>query len=659
MADSALSSIEPSRRMPWPALAVALIAMLALGVCSGNGWLSLALTTALIASYAIDARLAKGSLPVRTVRLLFMGTLVMFRLSESEKLGPYAYIDLYINLVGQLSATEMALQFWQWPPYGGPRGAVVIGLSGLVFVSAAKTEERAYIPWFTPVYFVFLALALHRARDRSAGGKMRRAVPALLALLLALGIGLGTSTAIWSWHSELTIWFTRLTLPTGHNEGVGISQVPVLGATSGLRLSSVRVLRIEGPLRDPYLRGLAFDTYGHGVWTPTLSARHFEPAAAPDLVKGVANSRLQITRLVDDFRIIVTPLNCAGVMMPRKSIEWDKEDGGPLRSWIWLAAPTTHDILLSDNSDHQGPLCIAPTPDYRRRCLTVPAEVDRRLFELARTITEGVSDPREKVERIAAYLRANNEYSTTTDPGIGDPVSNFILQKKSAHCEYFASALVILLRCIRIPARYVTGYYAFDRGEKDTIVVRQKHAHAWAECYVEGVGWITADATPASGRPDSDPEPLTWYTSFSEWLQDSWDRIRDWMADLSLVQQMTAVLSLIAFVLGIQWMRALRRRGQVERITFSYASPGEQLNALAMQFEGFLATHQFPCPPSRTWLEHLETLPVKVHAIPFNLPRAVAFARNYGGVRFGGPADPAAVSKLHQEFKALVQPVKR
>jgi transglutaminase-like putative cysteine protease len=654
VAETALNQTVAPQRLPWPALTVALIALASYVLCAGGAYLCAALALGILASYVVDARLGRGSLQIRTVRLLVMGTLVMIRLSESERLGSYAYIDLYIGLVGQLSATEMTLQFWQWPPYGGPSGAVVLCLSGLVFVSAAKTEDAAYIPWLTPLYFIFLTLALHRARNRTGGGRMRRALPALLALSLALGIGLGTSSAIWSWRNELTIWFTRLTLPSGHNEGIGISQVPVLGATSGLRLSAARVLRIEGPLRDPYLRGMAFDTYGHGVWTPTISARHFETVAAPELVNGEVHSRVQITRLVNDFRILVAPLNCTGVVMPRKAIEWDREDGGPLRTWIWLSAPTTHDILLSDNDEHQGPLCVPLSTDYRRRCLTVPAEVDRRVYELARSITAGTDDPREKVQRIESYLKSHNDYSTTTDPGKGDPVSSFILEHKAAHCEYFASAMVILLRCIKIPARYVTGYYAFDRSEKDTIIVRQKHAHAWAECHLDGIGWIPADPTPPSGRPDHDTEPIPWYISFSEWLQDSWDHVRDWMADLSLMQQMTAVMSLIAFVLALQWMRKLRNGRKDRAIDFSYASPGEELNALAAQFESLLKSHQLTCPAHKTWAEHLSSLAAEQQAnLHFNSAEAANFARQYATVRFGNPESKTAVSALAEALRKL------
>lgn len=76
------------------------------------------------------------------------------------------------------------------------------------------------------------------------------------------------------------------------------------------------------------------------------------------------------------------------------------------------------------------------------------------------------------------------------------PMTAFMTRTRTGHCEYFATATVLLLRAAGIPARYVTGYMAFEKSILgDKIVVRRKHAHAWAEVFVNG-RWTFFDTTP-------------------------------------------------------------------------------------------------------------------------------------------------------------------
>jgi hypothetical protein len=100
---------------------------------------------------------------------------------------------------------------------------------------------------------------------------------------------------------------------------------------------------------------------------------------------------------------------------------------------------------------------------------------------------------------------------SVVDPTL-DPVIDFLVRRKQGHCEYFASALALLLRSIDIQARVVNGFKGGDWNElTSTINVRQKHAHSWVEAYLglrrDGVNrvprWITLDATPPNERQQS------------------------------------------------------------------------------------------------------------------------------------------------------------
>jgi hypothetical protein len=87
-------------------------------------------------------------------------------------------------------------------------------------------------------------------------------------------------------------------------------------------------------------------------------------------------------------------------------------------------------------------------------------------------------------------------------------VEDFLVNRKRGHCEYFASALALLLRSIDIPARVINGFKGGDWNElTQSMNVRQKHAHSWVEAYVDQVGqtpvWITLDPTPGTDRDES------------------------------------------------------------------------------------------------------------------------------------------------------------
>ena len=71
----------------------------------------------------------------------------------------------------------------------------------------------------------------------------------------------------------------------------------------------------------------------------------------------------------------------------------------------------------------------------------------------------------------------------------------FLFDKREGYCVYFATAFVLLAREEGIPARYVQGYY-IPGARNATVEVTQKHAHAWPECYIDGVGWIAFEPTP-------------------------------------------------------------------------------------------------------------------------------------------------------------------
>ena len=130
--------------------------------------------------------------------------------------------------------------------------------------------------------------------------------------------------------------------------------------------------------------------------------------------------------------------------------------------------------------------------------LQIPKNLSPRIKKLANDMN--VVDSKDKtLQTIFNYLRSNTfTYSLKGLPVSKNPLEDFLFETKSGNCEFFASALAVMLRLNNIPARLVGGYrggYYNDVGQY--YLVPQKYAHAWVEAYVKPKGWIRLDPTPA------------------------------------------------------------------------------------------------------------------------------------------------------------------
>ena len=147
--------------------------------------------------------------------------------------------------------------------------------------------------------------------------------------------------------------------------------------------------------------------------------------------------------------------------------------------------------------------------------LQVPITLSSRVRQLARTITDGASDPYNKALAIQDYLRGFKYNRDAKSPSKrGEETEAFLFVQKEGVCTDFASAMVVMLRTIGIPARLATGYLPGQHTEgTDTYVVRGKDYHAWPEVYFPSNGWVQFEPT---SRPELAAElPLTGPTGSS------------------------------------------------------------------------------------------------------------------------------------------------
>ncbi len=138
-------------------------------------------------------------------------------------------------------------------------------------------------------------------------------------------------------------------------------------------------------------------------------------------------------------------------------------------------------------------------PQLRAIALTLPRGYNPRTQALARQWRgqEGSNDAA-IVQRALRWIGAEFGYTLSTPPAGRHGVDEFLFEQKLGFCQHFSSAFVTLMRGAGIPARVVTGYAGGYRNPiGDYWIVRQSDAHAWAEVWLHGRGWVRVDPTAA------------------------------------------------------------------------------------------------------------------------------------------------------------------
>ena len=236
--------------------------------------------------------------------------------------------------------------------------------------------------------------------------------------------------------------------------------------------------------------------------------------------------------------------------------------------------------------------------------LGVPANeapaLDRIISEM--NLRGGASE-NEKLNVVQQFFNSQFKYSTWLGPdktaGANETVlSRFLLNSRSGHCEYFATATVLLLREMRIPARYAVGYFVHE-GAGHKYVVRERDAHAWClVCNVSKQMWENFDTTPASWIPEEAARaPAT------QWLSDAWSWIHFQFSKLRWGQAnlreylLWALIPVLAILLYQIIFRRRRKLGSQDKDAASSATLWPGLDSEFYQLERKLAARGVPRQP--------------------------------------------------------------
>ncbi len=156
-----------------------------------------------------------------------------------------------------------------------------------------------------------------------------------------------------------------------------------------------------------------------------------------------------------------------------------------------------------------------------------PRQVPPEVRAYAMKLTGDTNDPKEIYRRIEQDFGEHFLYTLDPPHADGDPVIHFLLRSKTGHCEYFASATVLMLTARGIPARLVTGSYGGEVGFfSRSFVVRGSNLHAWVEADLDGTGFAVLDPTPDAGVPPATRRVswLTRLTSLGREMEFFYDR---------------------------------------------------------------------------------------------------------------------------------------
>lgn len=168
------------------------------------------------------------------------------------------------------------------------------------------------------------------------------------------------------------------------------------------------------------------------------------------------------------------------------------------------AQPANGGPLSYEVSAQNGPpLADELTHADRARYLAPPARLDPRIPELGRQWSGDGTD-NDRAARIGEHLRRDFTYTLDADqlPLRRDRLADFLFVTRRGYCEYFASAMAVLLRTQGIPSRVVTGFQSgYYNDVSGAWVVRASDAHAWVEAWIQGRGWVTFDPTPSGAAP--------------------------------------------------------------------------------------------------------------------------------------------------------------
>jgi transglutaminase-like putative cysteine protease len=506
------------------------------------------MTVALLAWRARLA-LAGAALPNRWVVIALLATAGGLTLwTERTLLGKEAGITMLVVLMA-LKTLELRAR----------RDALVVFFLGffLVLTHFLYSQSLATGLWLlVAVWGLLTALAL---AHMPVGRPPLKRAAAVAARTAAWGVPLMVL---------LFVLFPRIGplwgLPQDAQGRTGLSGSMRLGGVASIAEDDAIALRVRffGPPPRPdqlYFRGPVLSTFDGREWTRLVPT--FPAAMRPRLELQTLGEPLRYEMTIEPSRLPLLPLleitpDAAGAapMLPgwmltlRPDGQWQTDRQVIERVRLEASAWLVH---------RHGPMREVPG---LRDLLALPPGLNPRTLQWARALRDrpqlADAGPVQLAQAVLAEVRTGG-YTYTLEPGPypeRDAIDAFWLDRKLGFCEHFASAFVVIMRALGVPSRIVTGYQGSDGVQDGYWIVRQRNAHAWAEIWVAGQGWLRVDPTAAvapdrvqAGRSLASPPGFVagaiqrFDPAFAARLRNAWEvvnnRWNQWVLNYSRGQQ--------------------------------------------------------------------------------------------------------------------------
>ncbi len=297
----------------------------------------------------------------------------------------------------------------------------------------------------------------------------------------------------------------------GMSTSTGFSDKVSLGSIGRIQQNDAVVMRVKldvSPTEagDLYFRGVALDTFDNKAWSKFKANERvaFEHDERDLIQLDFASGRESLLKQTIYLEPLDTPILFAVPKMIAVHGNFPalyKDGYGAVsfaanneRISYTVASDRSLPSVERLRSDNQG--YSTESQNY----LQLPPHYDSRIAELAATAVGNARSRYDKAMAIESYLRNSYGYTLEMKSGGDEPLADFLFNIREGHCEYFATAMAVMLRTQGVATRIVNGFHAGEfNATAGLYVVRQRNAHAWVEVYFpkENV-WVPFDPTPAS-----------------------------------------------------------------------------------------------------------------------------------------------------------------
>lgn len=385
---------------------------------------------------------------------------------------------------------------------------------------------------------------------------------------------------------------------------IGFSTDAELGNFGALKSNPEVVMRVQFPGQPDKakeavrLRGVTFDTFGGKSWTRQKEyqrqlqwdgQRLRVPTVQPprDGLDKTWLADIYLEPLSMDERVLFTPPRALSVQI--LDADFDYLRGQRRR----VLAGTSGDLtfrapgeaalhyqveVVEPVSDAEEIARLRDQPaDYPKqvteRYTKLPPGLDPRIAALAAQLIGNEPTPFRKATRLAEALQTGWTYSLAGDQDDAKPLEDFLFGKKSGHCEYFATAMAVMLRTQGVAARTVHGFVGGEYNDYGGYrMIRQGDAHSWVEVWFADHGWRTFDPTPPSGQVA--PESAGLMASMRQLVDNLELAWYQWIVEYDLERQVELIRGVAAALRNLSAQSGLRIGGARSEVVDD--TPAEQ-----------------------------------------------------------------------------------